>query len=147
MRRLRTLSASSTPRGKAATVLCSATVGAILLTLPALSRAQDATDARIQRALAGLRPAVAVRGERPLRWSLQGRMKELHVPGVSIAVIDGGRVLWAGGFGVLQAGRSDRVATSTLFQAQSISKAIAATTMLALVDAGTLALDTDVNAY
>jgi len=46
-------------------------------------------------------------------------MKALHVPGVSIAVIDGGQVVWAGGFGLKKAGTTDPVTTSTLFQVAS----------------------------
>ena len=38
---------------------------------------------RIQRIANGLRPAVAIAGEPPMK--LADRMNELHVPGVSIA--------------------------------------------------------------
>jgi len=124
-------------------VCCGALAVATTLRAPA----QDSVDPRIRRALDGLRPSVAVRGQPIPRWTLEARMAELHVPGVSIAIIDSGRVIWAGGFGVRETGNVDPVTTGTLFQAQSISKAIAVTETLALVDAGTLTLDTDVNTY
>src|SRR5437667_2527387 len=121
--------------------------GALVVATALSARAQNSIDPRVRRALDGLRPSVAVRGQPILRWTLEARMAELHVPGVSIAIIDSGRVIWAGGFGVKQTGNVDPVTTSTLFQAQSISKAIAVTATLALVDGGVLMLDTDVNTY
>ncbi len=121
--------------------------GALVVATALCARAQDTVDPRVRRALDGLRPPVAVRDQPILRWTLEARMAELHVPGVGIAIIDSGRVIWAGGFGVRETGNADPVTTSTLFQAQSISKAIAVTAMLALVDAGVLTLDTDVNTY
>ncbi len=74
-------------------------------------------------------------------------MEALHVPGVSIAIIDGWQVAWAGGFGVKEAGRADRVTTSTLFQVASISKPVVASAALRLVEAGKLSLDEDVSSY
>ena len=103
--------------------------------------------ARIERILGGLRPGVEVTTRAPVRWRLADRMAHHRVPGVSIAVIEGGRVAWARGAGVTQAGGADSVTPGTLFQAASISKPVAQTAMLRLVERGTLALDTDVNAY
>src|ERR1041385_6147697 len=70
-----------------------------------------------------------------------------HVPGVSIAVIDSGRIVWARAFGVKEAGTADSVTSQTLFQAASISKPVAATAMLRLVEQGKLSLDENVNDY
>ena len=67
------------------------------------------------------------------------------VPGVSIAVINNGRLEWARGYGVLEAGSSQSVTTATLFQACSISKPIAAMAALELVEQGRLDLDEDIN--
>lgn len=111
------------------------------------SRAQNSADDRIERALHGLRPPVAIKGRPAVRWTMAERMAAHHVPGASIAIIDGGRVVWAGGFGVKEAGTTNLVTTSTLFQAQSISKPVAATATLCLADAGQLSLDQDVNTY
>src|SRR5437773_1130658 len=121
--------------------------GALVVATALRARVQGSVDPRVQRALDGLRPSVAVRGQPILRWTLEARMAELHVPGVSIAIIDSGRVIWAGALGVRETGNVHPVTTSTLFQAQSISKAIAVTATLALVDAGVVTLDTDVNTY
>ena len=102
---------------------------------------------RVERVMHGLRPPVEVEGHPTTRWTLAERMTHYKVPGVSIAVIEGGHIAWARGFGVKEAGNSDPVGLTTLFQAASISKPIAATAMLRLVERGTLELDTDVNHY
>jgi CubicO group peptidase (beta-lactamase class C family) len=103
--------------------------------------------AAVSRALAGLRPAIEVEGRAPIRWSVAERLAHHRIPGVSIAVIDAGRVVWAGGFGVKEAGTADPVTAATLFQAASISKPVTATGMLRLVAEGRLDLDADVNRY
>src|SRR5450631_4242829 len=59
---------------------------------------------RVERIINGLRPAVDIAGEAPKKLKLIERMNDLHVPGVSIAVIHGGAVEWARGFGVAATG-------------------------------------------
>jgi CubicO group peptidase (beta-lactamase class C family) len=103
--------------------------------------------ARIGRVLGGLRPPVEIAGKPAARWTLAERMEHYKVPGVSIAVVEGGRLTWARGFGVKEAGKPDSITPATLFQAASISKPVAATAMLRLVERGTLNLDTNVNKY
>lgn len=76
---------------------------------------------------------------------LLDRMQFYKVPGVSIAVINGGKLEWAEGYGVLEVGGNRPVTTDTLFQACSISKPIAAMAAVYLVQQGQLDLDEDVN--
>ena len=63
------------------------------------SSAADPTSAvqepHIASVLRGLRPFVEIAGRPPVRWTLEERMAHHHVPGVSIAVIEGGRIAWA----------------------------------------------------
>jgi CubicO group peptidase (beta-lactamase class C family) len=101
----------------------------------------------IDRVVSGLRPPVEIDGKPAQRWTLAERMTNYKVPGVSIAVIQNGRIAWARGFGEKEAGKTDPVTPTTLFQAASISKPVAATAMLRLVERGTLNLDTNVNRY
>jgi CubicO group peptidase (beta-lactamase class C family) len=97
----------------------------------------------MHRALAlALLPALL--GAADLDTMIAGRMQALHVPGCSIVVLDGGKVEWARGYGVLTPGGKP-VDTATLFQAASISKHVAALIALHLVDEGKLSLDEDVN--
>lgn len=84
-------------------------------------------------------------GKAPISLSLQDLMQKFKVPGLSIAVIDNFRVVWAKGYGVTGSDPKAPVTTKTLFQAGSISKPVAATAALFMVEQGKLALDENVN--
>jgi CubicO group peptidase (beta-lactamase class C family) len=73
-------------------------------------------------------------------------MAALKTPGVSVAVINGGVIEWAKGYGVVETGANTPVTPRTVFQAASLSKPVAALAALRLVEQGKLALDQDVNA-
>ena len=91
-----------------------------------------------------LQPMVVVKDEPTPCPTLSKRMTELHIPGVSIAVIHNGSIEWARGFGVKQSG-GEPISADTLFQAGSISKPLAAMAALRLVQEKKLTLDADVN--
>jgi CubicO group peptidase (beta-lactamase class C family) len=76
--------------------------------------------------------------------TLEKRMEELHIPGVSIAVIHNGKIEWARGYGVGKVGGAT-VTPETIFQAGSISKPVASMALLRLVEQKKLVLDEDVN--
>jgi CubicO group peptidase (beta-lactamase class C family) len=120
--------------------LCKIMLGALAAQTPA------ALEQRIQRLQDGLLPSVIVKGEPVPTTKLADRMAELHVPGVSIAVIHEGKIEWARGFGVTRIG-GEPVTPDTLFQAASISKPVTAMAVLRLVQSGKLSLTTDVNQY
>lgn len=82
----------------------------------------------------------------PREVILAARMAELKVPGVSIAVFENGRLTWARAYGKADASDGRPVTQDTLFQAASMSKAVAAAGALRLVEQGRLDLDQDVNA-
>lgn len=103
-------------------------------------------EARIARVENGLLPSLVIAGRTVPSMALAARMAELKVPGVSIAVINGGSIEWAKGYGVTEAGTAVPVTPRTLFQAASISKPVAALGALRLVEQGRLVLDEDVNA-
>jgi CubicO group peptidase (beta-lactamase class C family) len=67
------------------------------------------------------------------------------VPGVSIAVINDGRVEWAGGYGIASSTTAAPVTPETLFQAAYSSQAVSAMGALALVQDRRLDLDAPVN--
>lgn len=75
------------------------------------------------------------------------RMREADVPGLSIALIRDGEVVWIKGFGVANSITRDPVTPETVFEAASISKVVAAYTALRLVEAGELSLDERVASY
>jgi CubicO group peptidase (beta-lactamase class C family) len=102
------------------------------------------TQQHIEKIESCLPPSVSVKGEPADCPTLAKRMTDLHVPGVSIAVIHNGAIEWARGYGVEQVGGST-VTADTLFQAGSISKPVAAMAALHLVQQGKISLDSDVN--
>src|SRR5262249_9399570 len=67
------------------------------------------------------------------------------VPGVSVAVFDDYKILWAKGYGVTEAGQGKPVTTHTLFQGGDISSSVAAAGTLALIEQGKLFLDKNIN--
>lgn len=77
--------------------------------------------------------------------AIQREMQRRGIPGLSIAVIDSGKIVLARAYGVTKRGGNSPVTTTTLFQAGSISKSVAAVGAMRLVERGTLHLDRDVN--
>ncbi len=71
-------------------------------------------------------------------------MKSSGIPGMAVAVVHGGKTLYAKGFGVREAGRPDPVDPDTVFQLASLSKPIAATVVAHQVGTGTIGWDTPV---
>jgi CubicO group peptidase (beta-lactamase class C family) len=101
--------------------------------------------ARIQRVENGIPTISLGPNETPLRLNLQELMKIYKVPALSVAVIDNFKIAWAKAYGVTEAGSATPVTVHTLFQAGSISKPVAATGALYLVEHGKLSLDENVN--
>jgi CubicO group peptidase (beta-lactamase class C family) len=100
-----------------------------------------AADPRIDRIENGLREPVVVRGAPARTMRLADRMRDLRVPGVSIAFIDHGRIAWTRAYGVADVDSGRPVTPATLFQVASISKSVAAVaTVKSRID-----LDADVN--
>jgi CubicO group peptidase (beta-lactamase class C family) len=77
---------------------------------------------------------------------VEAQMAQRNVRGLSLAIIEHGKIALARAWGVVDDGTRAPVTTATLFQAGSISKPVSALGALHLVDAGTLSLDDEVNA-
>ena len=77
---------------------------------------------------------------------VQEQMARRRIPGVSLAIIQDGRIVAARAYGVVDETTRAPVTPTTLFQAGSISKPVSALGALHLVEAGRLTLDGDVNA-
>jgi CubicO group peptidase (beta-lactamase class C family) len=75
------------------------------------------------------------------------RMHEVGVPGLSIALIRDGQIAWTAGFGVANTITRRPVTADTAFEVASISKAVAAYTVLQLVQQGALSLDAPASSY
>lgn len=99
----------------------------------------------IARLEQGLLSPTLIDGEKP--WPLTQRMMFHKVPGVSIAVIKDFKVHWARGYGYKDVTSRQPVTATTLFQAASISKPVAASAALHWVEKGKLKLDANVNDF
>jgi CubicO group peptidase (beta-lactamase class C family) len=131
-------------------VLVSAIALSLIVSAPAQSnpqRGQKNSDdtARIQRVENGIPPIPLSGAEPPLQLNLEKLMQLYKVPGLSVAVIDDFKIAWAKGYGVSDEGSNKPVTVHTLFQAGSLSKPVAATGTLSLVEHGKLSLDENVN--
>jgi CubicO group peptidase (beta-lactamase class C family) len=69
-------------------------------------------------------------------------MQRSKIPGMAVAVVKDGQVVYAKGFGVRRVGSPERVDAHTVFQLASISKPIAATVVAGLVGGHTVSWDT-----
>jgi CubicO group peptidase (beta-lactamase class C family) len=127
-------------------IIAVAAAFAFALSQPDFAQQSADVQRHIQHVTSGLTGGVALKGDEHGTHTLADRMKELNVPGVSIAVIHNGKIEWARGFGVRSIG-GPPVNAETMFQAGSISKPLAAMACLRLVQQGKLSLDTDVNTY
>ncbi len=99
---------------------------------------------RILIALALLGPAPGARADR-VEDVVRAELERRQIPGLSLAVIQDGKIVRAECYGVIEKGGERRVTTTTLFQAGSISKPVAALGALRLVEQGRLSMDEDVN--
>ena len=104
---------------------------------------QSPAQSRIDRVEKGLLGPVPVKGVPG--WTVQERMAQYKVPGVSVAVVNDFKVEWARAYGVKDVETKEPVTTETLFQAGSISKPVAVMVALKRVEQGKIALDEDIN--
>ena len=77
--------------------------------------------------------------------TLESRMEELNIPGVSITVFDNNQILWSKGYGLKNKETGEKVNENTVFQAASISKPVASVAAFKLIENHKLALDENVN--
>jgi CubicO group peptidase (beta-lactamase class C family) len=89
--------------------------------------------------------SIQISGETP--WTLAERMAHYKIPGLSIAVIQNYKLIWAKGYGWANDSLKIPVTTQTLFQAASISKSLNGVGVLKLVQDKKLDLYTDINTY
>ena len=73
------------------------------------------------------------------------RMKQYHVPGVSVTYFDRAEIRWSKFYGTLERGKERTVDINSIFHACSISKMITALCVLKLAQEGVLDLNKDVN--
>ena len=114
--------------------------------LPITSKAQD-VDARIKRIENSLTPRFQIKGYPVPKFNIEERLKELGIPGISIAFVANGKVEWARAYGMADVAEGQKMTPETLLLAGSISKPVAALRAHQLVENGTFDLDGNVNQY
>jgi CubicO group peptidase (beta-lactamase class C family) len=82
-----------------------------------------------------------------LRTIVGEMMKDWKIPGLGIALVKGGKVLLAEGFGLRNVERNLKVTPQTLFPIASCTKTFTAVSIAALVDGGKLKWDAPVREY
>ncbi len=117
---------------------------AVIVLSAAAWSAQDVSE-QVRQVETGLVRKVQIAGEPVHKWTIPERLEHYKVPGVSIAVVSGGSLAWAKGYGSAGPEAGAVVNPETLFQAASISKTVSAMIVLRLVETGKLSLDEDVN--
>jgi len=69
-----------------------------------------------------------------IKTFVETSMQELGIPGASIALIDGGKIVYQSGFGVRELGKLERVDENTVFMAASNTKGMTTLLLSELVD-------------
>jgi CubicO group peptidase (beta-lactamase class C family) len=69
-----------------------------------------------------------------LKAFVETSMQQLGIPGVSLALVDSGKVVYEGGFGVRELGKPERVDQNTVFMAASNTKGMTTLLLAELVD-------------
>ncbi len=82
-----------------------------------------------------------------LEQKIEAGMKAGHVPGLALAVVQNGKIIYARGLGVASVETGLPVTPDTLFRIGSITKPLTATAVMRLVEAGKLDLDRPVRKY
>ena len=72
-------------------------------------------------------------------------MAKTHIPGMAIAIVHGGKTIYAKGFGVRKAGSPGKVGADTVFQLASVSKSVGATVVAREVGRKVVRWDTPVS--
>jgi len=99
-----------------------------------------------------LKPPTAVRGDYSytreyISWLIRKEMAQQQVTGLSIALVDDQKIVWAEGFGYADRAKGVAATPATIYRAGSISKLFTATAAMQLVDDGLLDIDQPLQRY
>ncbi len=92
-------------------------------------------------------PAAADPMHEGVRAAVSAFMADQRIPGLSLAVVDGDEIVFAGGFGKADLEHGSDVDTDTVFRVASLTKAMTATAVMQLSEDGALDLDAPVRQY
>ena len=75
---------------------------------------------------------------------IESTLEQSGVPGLAVAVVHDGEIVYSGGFGVTEAGTDDAVDAETVFQIASVSKSLSATAVAKAITDGAVTWSTPV---
>ena len=117
------------------------------LLLIGCSQVTSNTPVNLDKFEKSLRPTISVQNRTSPNWTLTDRMDYHNIPGVAVAIIENGTVVFTKGYGVLSVGADAQVTKDTVFSVGSVSKIITAATTLKLTEQGKLDIDRNVDDY
>ncbi|MHB8481487.1 MAG: serine hydrolase domain-containing protein [Nitrospiria bacterium] len=82
-----------------------------------------------------------------LSWMIRHEMRKHDVKGLSIAIVDDQKIVWAEGFGYADADHHIPASPETIYPVGSITKVMTATEIMKLVELGKIELDKPVTDY
>lgn len=92
-------------------------------------------------------PTLAAAKQQQIEQAVARFMAKNGVPGLSVAVVEGGAFEWANGYGTADLENSVPARAGTVYRLASISKPITATAAMQLVEQGKLELDAPIQKY
>ena len=120
---------------------------AVLPILSACDAPARALELRVEDVDGEMIPIFQVEGQDPATFGIEDRLRELNIPGLSIAFAANGEIEWAIAYGMADILEGQRMDTDTLLLAGSISKPVTALRALQLAEEEAFDLDEDVNTY
>lgn len=117
----------------------------LLILLASCSNNKSPVDEKVDQIMRSIQPNLQIEGDSVPTYTIEERLKMLNIPGISMAVVENGELVWARSYGMADSASNRPVTTETLFLAGSISKPVAALAALAMVEEGKLSLDENVN--
>lgn len=94
-----------------------------------------------------LRDLYVLENKKPIKTSIFNEMKRYNIPGVSLAAIHNGKIIWIKTYGFKDAKTKEKLLPEHLLQAASISKPFTVIGALTLVNEKKLELDKNINNY
>lgn len=117
----------------------------LLILFACCSGNKSPVDEKVDQIMSSIQPNLQIEGDSVPTYAIEERLKMLNIPGISVAVVENGELVWARGYGMADSASNRPVTTETLFLAGSISKPVAALAALDMVEEGILSLDENVN--
>src|SRR5688500_3235355 len=78
---------------------------------------------------------------------IEAEMRRQHIPGLSLAIVHGGKVVKSKAYGLANMELNVRATPSSVYQIQSITKSFVASGIMMLVEDGKLRLDDKITNY